>query len=340
MHHTPRPGRGGGIGFIFKNTLDIKLQSTTYFKSFEYIECLLKSDGSWIRMIVLYRPPPSTRNKLTVNMFFEDFTVLLENLSTSSGELVMIGDFNFHVETDKPDAVKFLSILDTFGLKQHVQQPTHKHNHTLDLVITRSTEFIVNNITIKDPCLSDHKAILFNVTVEKPKLLKKLISFRKWKALDLTAFTDDLRHSELVTKPCDTVSGIVNQYNNVLSGLADKHAPLIEKKVTVRPRASWYNSDIDAAKRTRRRLEHKWLKSRLTVDRLAYKEQCHQVNALITESKKLYYNHKVEAASGDQKSLFKIVNNLFHNVAEPQLPSHDSLDELVDRFANFFCGKN
>ena len=71
----------------------------------------------------------------------------------------------------------------------------------------------------------------------------------------------------------------------------------------------------------------------------AYKDQCNVVNTLITHSKKKYYNNKVDSASGDQKSLFKIVNNMFHNVSEPQLPSHDSLDELVNRFANFFVTK-
>ena len=56
-------------------------------------------------------------------------------------------------------------------------------------------------------------------------------------------------------------------------------------------------------------------------------------------SKKTFYNNKVEEASGNQKSLFKIVDNMFHNVTEPLLPSHDSVDELVDRFANFFVTK-
>ena len=114
---------------------------------------------------------------------------------------------------------------------------------------------------------------------------------------------------------------------------------MIEKKVTVRPRAPWYTNDIHSAKRTRRRLEHKWLKTALTVDWLAYKDQCHVVNNCIIESKKTYYNNKVNSASGNQKSLFKIVNNMFHNVSEPQLPSHDSLDVLVNQFSDFFVSK-
>ena len=341
MQHTPRSsGRGGGNGIIYNKALDIKLQSTLEVKSFEYMECLLKSNGDWLRIIVLYRPPPSKRNELTAGKFFDEFSILLEKLATASGELLMIGDFNFHVESDKSDAVRFMSMLDNYGLKQHVDQPTHNHNHTLDLVITRSTESIVDDVRIEEPGFNtDHKAIVFKTTVEKPKYFRKTIKFRRWKALDLSAFTNDLSKSELFTNPSDNASDIVRQYNGTLCELADKHAPMLEKKVTVRPRAPWYTSEINAAKRSRRRLEHKWLKSALTVDRLAYKDQCQVVNNLIIETKKAYYNNKVESASGDQKSLFKIVNNMFHNTSEPQLPSHDSLDILVDRFADFFVTK-
>ena len=137
----------------------------------------------------------------------------------------------------------------------------------------------------------------------------------------------------------DNVTDLVSQYNNVLCELADRHAPLLEKRVTVRPRAPWYTSEIHEAKRSRRRLEHKWLKSTLTVDRLAYKNQCQVVSNQIIESKKAYYNNKVNSASGDQKSLFKIVNRMFHNAPEPQLPSHDSIDLLVNQFADFFVSK-
>ena len=230
-------------------------------------------------------------------------------------------------------------MLDNHGLKQHVDQPTHIHKHTLDLVITRITECILTGISIKDPCLSDHKAIIFKTMLEKPKCFRKTIKFRNWKALDFTAFMNDISQSALVTSPPDNVTDIVSKYNDTLCELADKHAPLIEKKVTVRPRAPWYTNDIHEAKRMRRRLEHKWLKTALTVDWLAYKDQCQVVNNCIIESKKTYFNDKVESASCNQKSLFKIVNNMFHSVSEPQLPSHDSLDTLVNQFADFFVTK-
>ena len=49
--------------------------------------------------------------------------------------LLITGDINIHV--DDPDAIKFLDLLDSLGLVQHVKTPTHRCGHTLDLMIAR-----------------------------------------------------------------------------------------------------------------------------------------------------------------------------------------------------------
>ena len=97
--------------------------------------------------------------------------------------------------------------------------------------------------------------------------------------------------------------------------LVDKHAPEKEKVVIVRPKVPWYNANIDDAKRSRRRMEHRWLKSHLSVDHARYKEQCQVVNNMIMESKKGYYNTNIEETL--------VIKKLF-------------LTELSNRFADFF----
>ena len=131
----------------------------------------------------------------------------------------------------------------------------------------------------------------------------------------------------------------MKQYNTVLGELADKHAPIITWTVTVRPRAPWYTDEIASAKYLRRKLEHKWLNSKLTVDYMAYKQQCQQVNSMLLESKSVYYNSKINEASGNQKELFIILNKVLTVNKEPQLPSDTSLAELTDKFADFFMSK-
>ena len=59
------------------------------------------------------------------------------------------------------------------------------------------------------------------------------------------------------------------------------------------------------------------------------------------ESKSIYYNRKINKASGnrDELLLFTILNYVLITNKEPQLPSLNSLAELTDRFADFFMSK-
>ena len=68
-------------------------------------------------------------------MSFSDFAA---DLATYSDNILLIGDFNIHVNNPS-DALEraFLSITDTLGFKQLVQQP---NPNTLDLVLTRGVD--------------------------------------------------------------------------------------------------------------------------------------------------------------------------------------------------------
>ena len=51
--------------------------------------------------------------------------MLLEHLATASGKLIMLGDFNFHVDdTNNASAMKFLDIVNCFNLAQHIIVPS------------------------------------------------------------------------------------------------------------------------------------------------------------------------------------------------------------------------
>ena len=72
---------------------------------------------------------------------------------------------------------------------------------------------------------------------------------------------------------------------------------------------------------------------------MAYKQQCQQVTSMLLGSKSVYYHSKINEASGNQKELFTILNKVLTVNKEPQLPSHTSLAELTDNFADFYRSK-
>ena len=337
--HLPRSERGGGNALIYKDSINIKPQMSKRYISFEHMECLLKSNSKWVRLIVLYRPPPSVENGLSFSMFISDFTSLLEYLSLSTGDLCIIGDFNVHVDNVIDSKSKtFLNLLDIFGLKQNVNFPTHQHGHTLDLVITRSSENIVSDIIMKAPMISDHHAIHFNLVIDKPSFRKEKVIYRSWKNVDFVSFSDEL-DSVFKDMELSDVDELTASYNSNIHALVEKFAPLKEKSVTIRPNAPWYDSTINIAKRQRRKLEHRWLKSRLAADKIEYKKSCKKVTDLVFEAKKIYYNNKIDSAKGKPKELFRIINRVFHKQTEPILPSHNSVEELSNQFADFYVTK-
>ena len=52
-------------------------------------------------------------------------------------ELLIVTDFNIHVDSSKNESQGFLDIFYANGLTHHVTSPTHQKGHTLDLVIKR-----------------------------------------------------------------------------------------------------------------------------------------------------------------------------------------------------------
>ena len=81
-------------------------------------------------LVIIYRPPPSRKNKLTVSMFFEEFSQLIKHLVEDymyNHPLVIAGDFNFTVDDlNHLDALKLTDLSESVNLIQHVKSPyTH-----------------------------------------------------------------------------------------------------------------------------------------------------------------------------------------------------------------------
>ena len=173
--HTPRPdGNGGGVGLLYRKNLKMEQIKSDPCKSFEFKELLLHSSASIIRIIIIYRPPISAKNGLTHVAFFDDFSSLLERLVSSPDHLLLAGDFNFHVNNSSDNtANKFLDLLNCFNLEvSNVCTPTHKSNNVLDLLITRSGEATVLNLSVNDPVISDHFAVHCNLAIKRPPKAK------------------------------------------------------------------------------------------------------------------------------------------------------------------------
>lgn len=80
-------------------------------------------------------------------IFLDEFTELLSIVSTNSDNIMILGDFNLHVDNAADSrAVGFLKLLSSMDFTQHVNKPTHNRGHTLDLIITHGLRIDVSSV--------------------------------------------------------------------------------------------------------------------------------------------------------------------------------------------------
>ena len=108
--------------------------------------------------------------------------------------------------------VKLNKILESFNLVKHVNGPTHKKGHTLDLIITRAYDELVTSVEIRDPMLSDHSAVHCKLRPKKPPLERKKISYRKLRSINMNSFNDDLKQSDLLKTNAFDLIGLTEKY--------------------------------------------------------------------------------------------------------------------------------
>ena len=241
---------GGGTGVMFNTCLDVSLFRGKDMQSFEYSEWNFSISDHSIKLIVVYRPPYSVAHPVLPGKFFEEFSNYLEDIVLCPEILLITGDFNFHLDdtinsnTINSNTIKFNEMLETFGLKQHVSIPTHLSNHILDLLITRSTTDINISSIESTLFLSDHCFVECNISIPRPKLFKKEISYHELEKIDIVDFKADLPVLNSHCEKLVNLDELAHCYEDILSRILNTHAPVRRKLLKVKRSTPWYNDDL------------------------------------------------------------------------------------------------
>ena len=81
-----------------------------------------------------------------MSLFFDEFASYLAYIVMASGYLLIVGDFNFHVDSQNNAGRRFTGLFHSFNLRHNVNDSTHKNSHTLDLIITREEQSFIKNL--------------------------------------------------------------------------------------------------------------------------------------------------------------------------------------------------
>jgi len=333
-------GIGGGTGILFKSNIHVICKDKGEKDSFEFSVWSLRYKNSSVVIAVIYRIPYSSAHPVSVTRFLDEFEEFLVGLLSCDQSLIICGDFNIHV--NKPHdtvAVRFSSIMDTFGLTQHVNFPTHVSGNTLDLIITRDLDNIRVLGVHDSDYASDHCFAHCQLELPTVPLHVKKVEFRRFSAIDWHSFESDLKASDLIAVPANDLGSLSSQYVSCLRSILDKHAPHLTKTITARPTVPWYNTDLKQLKAERRRYEKVWRRNKTPENRLRFTEARDAFKHSYSEASDAYYDNVVANCEGDGRKLYGVVKSLFGKNMDTSLSPHVDKSQLANEILQYFNSK-
>ena len=315
--HPPGPPdssahRGGGIILFLREHFVVKsFDVIVKPSSFELLTVSLSTPSGPVTIVAIYRPgstPPDSK-------FFGDFGDLLETVATYNSQLIITGDLNVHLEnpTD-PAAMQLRFLLDSFGLVQHVDQPTHTHGGILDVIITRS-DCPINSLMVDPPSISDHGPVSCTLPFAlpgPPVFTTRLV--RGWRKLDRDQFRAALSTS-LLCQDDDFYTGmdaasLFQLYEDTLRDLLDSLVPRHSVKSRSNLASPWFDEKCRSVKRNVRRLERCYRQSREAADRLAWVTAIREKHYFFKTKENEYWEHMITEQRSDSKKLWRTVSTV------------------------------
>ena len=268
---TSRSSRGGGVAIIAAKRLDCKrYKYVEKVTTFEFIIIQFQGIDRPCLVANVYRPPSSS-----VTTFMNEFSNFIETLNIPNRDLVIMGDFNIHVDDpDDSNGTQFCNLLNDLSMQNHVKVPTYKRsNHTLDLVIDSYThsylEPIVSDVKV---CLtssfSDHGFVSYSINC-RPFFVKvdTTIQFRKYN--DVEIFRDETRNLLDTLETTESLE-LTTLFNQALTTKRDEFFPLLSKTITLCAASPWYNGSCKRSKTSCRRFERRYRKRPSVTSRESY----------------------------------------------------------------------
>ncbi len=341
--HEPREtGRGGGVTTIYSDILNVTQKTGYRFDSFKILMLNVKLSDKQNKSVLslalatVYRPPGPYTD------FLKEFADFLSDLLVNVDKALIVGDFNIHVDnTNDALGLAFTDLINSFGVKQNVTGPTHRFNHTLDLIISHGIDLTDIDIIPQSDDVTDHFLVscmlhITDINYMAPRYRPGRIIIPATK----DRFTNNLPDlSQLLCVPINTdeLDTITSNMGTIFSNTLETVAPIKLKKVREQRAAPWYNSYTHSLKKETRILERKWRKSNLEVFRIAWKNIMSSYRQALKTARTEYIRKLIDNHQNNPRFLFSTVARLTNKQMSPDLniPSQCNSND----FMNFFTDK-
>ena len=196
-----------------------------------------------------------------------------------------------------------------YQLAQLIKEPTRVKQPLIDVFIMNKEDNISHS-GVYTLSISDHNLIYAVRRTGLPRGQPKFIQSRNFKHFNEENFLTDLKNASWpVIKSGMEMNSAWNAEKDIFLNIVDKHAPRRVMRVRNKP-APWLNSQLKEEM-----YERDWLKKKASETQRpdvwkAYKTKKLTVNKKVKKTKKDYYKHQIEGASGNLKATWKILNDL------------------------------
>ncbi|KAA0724041.1 putative RNA-directed DNA polymerase from transposon X-element [Triplophysa tibetana] len=337
--HEPRPvGRGGGVAAIFRDYLTVTRRTMHTFKSFEMLALNItvpnKSKKSLVSLtlVIVYRPPGPYTN------FLIEFADFLSDLLVNVDKVLIVGDFNIHVDSpNDPLAVVFKELLDSCGVTQYINRPTHRLNHTLDLIISHGADLTNIDIIPQSDDVSDHYLITCTLRTAEISCISRYRQGRTITSTTKDSFVKNLPDlTPLITFPTniESLDDMTSNMGTIFSNTLEAVAPMKSKRINEKIIAPWYNNTTRALKRETRKLERKCKQTQLEVFKIAWKESASCYKKALKAAKAEHFRNLIENNKNNPRFLFSTIAKLTNKQTPPDLgiPPHLGSNEFMKFF--------
>ena len=244
---------------LYRDDLAVKVTTQHRYNTFECQMATVTNVKPPLLIVNIYRPPTSAVSE----EFADEFDSFLDGVLTSCARLLLCCDFNCPWAPVEPISPAILSLINSYDLKQHIDVATHIRRNILDLLFDQGSTNFISDINVSSVTFSDHSLVRCKLNVCHKNIVVEKTTTRDFKRFDAKVFSTRLLESDIFTHPSDTVDEFVDQIEKNVSQILDDLVPLktITKRKPSKPHC-WLTDDAIKAKRTRRKLEHRWLHRR------------------------------------------------------------------------------
>lgn len=329
-----RKGRGGGVGAYVRNSFHYQVVNvdSPVSENLEYLLFQIKIQSKKIIIGTFYRPPNTN-----LSSCIDDFDNILSTICPMSDELFCMGDFNVNFfNLNNP----LNNCFGSYGLTQIVSEPTRITGTTstlIDLIFTTNLEAIQDVGTLSTDNFSDHRLVFTNLKIITSKMSPKKISYRCFRNFDLDLFLMDLcglPWSDLVREGDLDYKILI--FNKFILDTFDKHAPIIEKRVT-KPPAPWLTENLRLIMKERDRSLRKFKRTRLDADWKVYKD-LRNYTVMMVRNERRGYLKSINSLNNPKKTWSALKSlNIHSGNKSANLPDYlRNPEDINNYFSTFF----